>query len=106
AEVQSRNSLSELTQMNRLAAAGELSASIAHEVSQPLAGMLTSAAAALRLVSRNSPDLGKAQDALRNVVAAGHRANDIVVSVRAMFGKNKHEWHLIDINKLIKTVLG
>jgi len=106
AEVQSRNSMSELMQMNRLSTAGELSASIAHEVNQPLTGMMASASAALRWLARENPDLGKAQEAMRNVVAAGDRASDIVTSIRAMFRRDAQERVHTDLNKLIRTVLG
>jgi signal transduction histidine kinase len=106
AEVQSRNSMSELMQMNRLSTAGELSASIAHEVNQPLTGMMASATAALRWLSRENPNLGKAQEALRNAVAAGDRASDIITSIRAMFRRDTQTRTKIDLNKLIRTVLG
>src|ERR1051326_1470049 len=106
AEVQSRNSMSELMQMNRLSTAGELSASIAHEVNQPLTGIVASASAALRWLSRDYPDLGKAQEALRYIVAAGSRASDIVTNIRAMFIKDTQERAQIDLNELLRSVLG
>jgi signal transduction histidine kinase len=106
AEIQSRNSMAELTQLNRLATAGELSATIAHEVNQPLAGMVTSADAALRWLSRENPDVGEARDALQNIVAAGHRASDVITSVRAMFRRDTEKKGPTDINKLVRTVLG
>jgi signal transduction histidine kinase len=105
AEVQSRNSMAELTYMNRMAAAGELSASIAHEVNQPLSGITTRASAALRWLRAETPNLDKAEAALEQIVAACHRASDIVTSVRAMFKKDTSERSPIDINDLILTVL-
>jgi signal transduction histidine kinase len=106
AEAQSRQSLSELAHMNRVASAGVLSASIAHEVKQPLTGMVTRANAALRWLSGDNPNIGRARDALGQIVTAGHRASDIVTNVRAMFDKDKKEVIPIDLNKLIRTVLG
>ena len=106
AEVSARDSLSELAQMNRLAAAGELSGSIAHEISQPLGGMMLNASAALNLLARATPDIRKAQDALQNVVAAGRRASDIITSIRAMFGRDTQQRAPTDVNRLIRTVLG
>jgi signal transduction histidine kinase len=106
AEVLSRNSMAELAQMNRLATAGELSAAIAHEVKQPVTGMVTSANAALRWLSRDNPDIARARDALGKVVTAGYRAGDIIANVRAMFGKDTQENIPTDVNKLIRTVLG
>jgi signal transduction histidine kinase len=106
AEVQSRNSMAELTQMNRIATAGELSAAITHEVKQPLTGIVTMANAALRWLSRETPDIGRARDALNKVVAAGHNASEVITNVRGLFGKDTQEKTPTDINKLIRTVLG
>ena len=106
AEVQARNAIAELTQLNRLATAGELSAAIAHEVKQPLTGILTMANAAIRWLSRENPDIGRARDALDQVVVAGHRANDVITSVSAMFRKDTQEKRPSDLNKLLRTVLG
>src|SRR5262249_26153894 len=105
AEVQSRNSLAELTFMNRRAAAGELSASIAHEVSQPLTGIAARAGAALRWLRAEKPDLEKAATSLEQIVTASHRAADIITSVRAMFRRDTSERHPVDINSVIRTVL-
>jgi signal transduction histidine kinase len=105
AEVQSRNAMTELTHMNRIATAGELSASIAHEVNQPLSGITTRASAALRWLSAETPDLDKVRSALKQIMGAGERAGDIVGSVRAMFRKEDAAWIDVDTNKLIRMVL-
>jgi signal transduction histidine kinase len=105
AEVQSRQSIAELTFMNRRAAAGELSASIAHEVNQPLTGIATRASAALRWLRAEKPDLEKVGASLEHIVTASHRAADIVASIRAMFRKDSGERLPVDMNKLIQTVL-
>ena len=80
AEKAARETMSELTQLNRIATAGELSATIAHEVNQPLTGMVMRANAALRWLSGENPDVGKVREALNQIVAAGHRASDVVTS--------------------------
>jgi signal transduction histidine kinase/ABC-type uncharacterized transport system substrate-binding protein len=105
AEVQARNSMAELTQLNRLATAGELSAAIAHEVKQPITGMVTMANAAVRWLSRESPDIGRARDLLNKVVAAGHNASEVITNVRGLFGKDTQEKTPCDVNNLIRTVL-
>ena len=105
AEVVSRNSMSELTHMNRVATAGELSASIAHEVSQPLTGIVARAGAARRWLIAESPDLEKVRAALDQIEIAGHRASDIVTNVRSLFRKDTQDKTRIDINKLISAVL-
>jgi signal transduction histidine kinase len=105
AEIQSRSSIAELTYMNRRAAAGHLSASLTHEINQPLAGISTRANAALRWIRAEKPDLEKAGAALEGIVAASHRAGDIVTSVRAMFKRDTPEKVPTDINRIILTVL-
>jgi signal transduction histidine kinase len=104
AEVQARNSIAELTHVNRVATAGELSAAIAHEVKQPLSAMVTMANAGLRWLSREKPEIGKAQDLLNKIAAAGHQASDIVTNIRALFGKETQEKVATDVNKLIRAV--
>ena len=106
AEAVARNSMMELTHMNRVATAGELSASIAHEVNQPLTGIVTRAAAARRWLAAERPDIDKARAALDHIEAAGHRASDIVKNVRSMFRKDTQDKSRVDINKLIREVLG
>jgi len=106
AERKAREPFSELTQMNRMATAGELSAAIAHEIKQPLTGIVTMANAALRWLSRENPDVGRARDAMNKVVAAGHQASDIITNVRGLYSKDTQEKASTDINKLIRTVLG
>jgi C4-dicarboxylate-specific signal transduction histidine kinase len=105
AEIQARHSIAELTQMNRFATAGELSAAIAHEVKQPITGMVTMANAAVRWLSRESPDIQRAREALNKVVAAGHHASEVITDVRGLFGKDTQEKTPCDVNKLIRTVL-
>jgi signal transduction histidine kinase len=105
AEVVSRNSMAELNYMNRRATAGELSASIAHEINQPLTGITAIAGATLRRLSAEQPDLDKVRDALAYIVKAGHAAADIVTSVRAMFKKDSVELRPVNINELIPSVL-
>jgi signal transduction histidine kinase len=106
AERTARETFSELMQMNRMATAGELSAAIAHEVRQPITAIVAMANAALRWLSREDPDIGRARDSLNKVVAAGHHASDVITNVRGLFAKDTQEKIPTDINKLIRTVLG
>ncbi|HEY6255707.1 MAG TPA: ATP-binding protein [Xanthobacteraceae bacterium] len=105
AEVTARVTMSELTRMDRVATAGELSASIAHEVSQPLAGIALRAGAALRWLGRQPPDLGKVRSALEQIVSASHHTGDIVKGIRAMFKKDTQVSGRVDINEVIVLVL-
>ncbi len=105
AERTARESFSEPTHMNRMATAGELSAAIAHEIRQPITGMVTMANAALRWLSRENPDIGRAQAAMNKVVAAGHQASDVITNVRRLFGKDTQEKTPTDLKTLIRSVL-
>jgi signal transduction histidine kinase len=105
AEFQSRSAMAELTHMNRRAAAGLLSASLTHEVNQPLAAMVAMAGAALRWLRAEKPNIERAEAALENIVAAGNRAGDIVTSVRAMFKKQAPQNVSADINLIVRSVL-
>jgi signal transduction histidine kinase len=91
--------------MNRVATAGELSASIAHEVNQPLAAIVLNASAGLCYIARATPDLDGARAALESVVSDGHRAGEVVASVRAMFKNKSGEKTPLDLNDLIQDVL-
>jgi signal transduction histidine kinase len=105
AERRARETFAELTHVNRMATAGELSAAIAHEIRQPITGMVTMANAALRWLSRDKPEIGRAQDAMNKVVAAGHQASDVITNVRGLFGKDTQEKTPTDLNTLIQSVL-
>jgi len=105
AEAKTRETMSELTHMNRIAGAGELSASIAHEVNQPLSGIVTSANAALRWLERETPDVDRARGALNQIVSAGHRASQVVKNVRSIFKKETQEKAPVNVNDIILEVL-
>jgi C4-dicarboxylate-specific signal transduction histidine kinase len=105
AERKARETFSELTQMNRMATAGELSAAIAHEIRQPITGMVAMANAALRWLSREKPEIGRAREAMNKVVAAGHQAGDVITNVHGLFGKDTQEKAPTDLNTLIQSVL-
>ena len=106
AEGEARETMAELTHVNRMATAGELSAAIAHEVNQPLTGIVTRASAALNWLAGENPNIGKVRDLLGQIVAAGHRASDVVTSVRKMFGKDMDRAAPVDVNQLVRSVLG
>jgi C4-dicarboxylate-specific signal transduction histidine kinase len=84
---------------------GQLTASIAHEVKQPLAAIVTNAGAGLRWLSRSTPDLDEVRGSLKNIVDAGHRANEVINGIRAMFEKGVRNRGAVDVNQLIRDVL-
>src|SRR4249919_990219 len=106
AEVQSLQRMAELAHLNRVATAGELSASIAHEVKQPLAAVVAQSSAALRWLAHTTPDLDEARAALKKIVFAGNRASEIVDNLRSMFRKESSARRPLDINDLITDVVG
>jgi signal transduction histidine kinase len=81
------------------------SAAIAHEVRQPLAAMVVSANAGLRWLKRSQPNLDEAGAAFERIVRDGHRANEIIANVRAIFGKDRGEKARVNVNTLIGEVL-
>ena len=100
-----QRTMAELTHMNRVATAGVLSASIAHEISQPLTGIVASAGAAQQWLALREPNIEKARGALDQIESDGHRAAEIVTSLRGMLKKEMPARNPIDINRLIFTVL-
>jgi signal transduction histidine kinase len=100
-----QRTMAELAHMNRLATAGILLASIAHEINQPLTGIVMGAIAARRWLALREPGIEEARDALDQIESAGRRAGEIITSLRGMFKKETQARNPIDINKLIFTVL-
>jgi signal transduction histidine kinase len=82
-----------------------LSASIAHEVNQPLASIVTNADAGLRWLGRKSPDLEETRAALTRIVSDGHRAGKVIEGIRTMFKKSAQERVPLNLNQLIGDVL-
>jgi len=105
AEVRSRSAMAELAHLNRLETAGQLSASIAHEINQPVTGIALKAAAALRWLAVEKPDVEKVRGILTDIVGAAHRTGDIITGVRAMFKKDTNAKAAINLNNVINTVL-
>jgi two-component system sensor kinase FixL len=96
---------SALAHAARVATLGELSASIAHEVNQPLAAIITNGEAALRWMARQEPDLGEAQDALKRVIQDGERASEVIRRIRALTRKNEQKRTLLNLNAVIEESL-
>ena len=95
----------ELAHANRLAGMGQLTASIAHEVNQPLGAMVTDAHAALRFLEGRPPDLEEVRDALVSIVKGGFRAGDVIARIRAMVKKAPPRPESVDMNEAIGEVI-
>ncbi|HEX8027762.1 MAG TPA: MASE4 domain-containing protein [Vicinamibacterales bacterium] len=89
----------------RLLTGDAVAAAIAHEVRQPLSAIVTSAGAGLRFLERSTPALDKAIESLRRITADGHRADDVIESVRATFKKGVRERIALDVNQLIQETI-
>ena len=105
AELAARGAMSELSQMNRIAGAGQLSASIAHEINQPLAAISANSSAALNWLKARTPNIDEARTALTRIKDESHRAGDIVSNLRAMFKKDGQQNGPVEVNKVILSVL-
>jgi PAS domain S-box-containing protein len=105
AEEQLRASRHELTQVSRQTTMGAMTASIAHEVNQPLAAIVANASAGLRWLAKGTPDLTEVRALLKRIVSDGHRAGKVIASIRSMFGKDRGETSPLTVNDLIGEVL-
>jgi signal transduction histidine kinase len=105
AEEALRNAVADLERASRLSTMGELTASIAHEINQPLAAIVTNANACLLWLEAHRLDIAEARQAATRIVSNGHRAADIVKSVRALTRKSAVEMIPLDMNELIREVI-
>ena len=97
---------SELARVRGLTAVGQMAASIAHEINQPLAAIVTNGSAGLRWLSNPAPDhLEEVRTALERIVREGNRASQVIDGIRAMFRNDGREKASLDINHLIREVL-
>jgi PAS domain S-box-containing protein len=96
----------ELAHVNRVTTMGELTASLAHEVNQPIAAAVTDANTCLRWLTRDQPDVEEARAAAARVVKDATRAAEIINRVRLLFKKSAPEWKMVDVNEVIpKTIV-
>jgi len=95
----------ELARVARLTTMSALSASIAHEVTQPLAAIVTNGDACLRLLESDSPNLAETREAVTSIIRDARRAADVVARVRALLKKSDVERSTLDLGQLIRDVL-
>ena len=95
----------ELAHVTRVLAMGELTASIAHEVNQPLAAIVANANAGFRWLANPTPNLDEARDAISRIVRDGNRASDVIRRIRALVQKGDTEKTLLNINEVIQEVV-
>jgi PAS domain S-box-containing protein len=95
----------ELAHVTRVTALGELTTSIAHEVNQPLAGIVTNGQACLRWLTRDVPDLDEARGAVTRIVNDADRASEVILRIRALAQKGEPEKTRLNLNEAIDDVL-
>jgi PAS domain S-box-containing protein len=100
-----RDAQTNLAHVMRVTTLGELTASIAHEVNQPLAGVIANAEACLRWLDRGTPDLKAARRSVEWIIDDGNRASEVIRRVRALANKTDIEKVPLDINGVIKEVI-
>jgi signal transduction histidine kinase len=99
------NARSELTRVARITALGALTASIAHEVNQPLAGILTNANTCLRMLATDPPNIDGARETARRTIRDGNRASDVIGRLRALFVKKNFTTESVDLNEAVREVI-
>ena len=95
----------DLAHINRVSMMGELTASIAHEVNQPLAGVVSNASAGLRWLAGDPPNLEEVREGLRRIVRDGKRAGEVIARIRALTRKSAPAREKLDLNQIIGEVL-
>jgi signal transduction histidine kinase len=93
-------------QQTLLTTMGQMAASIAHELNQPLAAIATNGNASLRFLAHTTPDLDEVREALKCIVSDGHRASQLIGTIRSMFKKDGQKRAPVDITQLIQEALG
>lgn len=95
----------ELAHVSRISTLGELTASISHEVNQPLASIVTNGEACLRWLRREQPDLDEAQQATERIIREGQRAAQVILRLRALVRKEEPVRRLLNLNELVEETL-
>jgi signal transduction histidine kinase len=95
----------ELAHVARVSSLGAMTASIAHEVNQPLSGIVTNASACLRMLAADPPDLEGARETARRTIRDGKRASDIIARLRALFRKKSTPAESVDLNEATEEVI-
>jgi PAS domain S-box-containing protein len=95
----------ELAHMTRVASMGQLAASIAHQINQPLAAIVLNESASLRWLTMQPPNLGEARDAVTRAIREANRAGDVIAKVRALLQKTPPQIGWLDLNEIIREVL-
>jgi C4-dicarboxylate-specific signal transduction histidine kinase len=105
AEESLRQAQADLAHINRMTTMGELTASLAHEVNQPIAAASTNANTCLRWLTSESPNIEEARAAAMRIVKDSKRAGEIISRVRQLFKKGTSQRQLVDLNEIIREMI-
>jgi two-component system sensor kinase FixL len=105
AELDAQKQRNELAHLSRVTMLGELSGSLAHELNQPLAAILSNAQAALRFLAQEDSDLSEVRDILKDIVAEDKRAGEVIQRLRLLLRKGKAQHQPLDVNEVLQEVL-
>ncbi len=105
AEEALRQAQADLARISRITTMGELTASLAHEVNQPIAAAVTDANTCLRWLNRDHPDLEEAREAASRVVKDATRAAEIISRTRLLFKKVTPQWDSVDLNEIVREMV-
>jgi len=106
AEEALRQAQADLAHVSRVTTIGELVASIAHEVNQPLGAIVTNGSACLRLLTRETPDLDKSREVIGRMINDGLRASEVIKRIRDLLHKSPPEKAPLNINETVREVIG
>jgi PAS domain S-box-containing protein len=100
-----RQELARIARLNRVSTLGELTASLAHEIKQPIGAAVTNAQACLRFLDRDQPDVPEAREAALEMVRDARRAADIIERVRSLYRKGSSHHEMVNINEIIREMV-
>ncbi len=106
AEVQSRLRMAELARVMRFSTAGELTASIAHEINQPLGSILTNAETADAILKSSNPDIAELKDIVKDILQDDRRASEVILRMRSLLKKAPFELKNFDLNDVVHETIG
>ncbi|HEU0210522.1 MAG TPA: MASE1 domain-containing protein [Candidatus Udaeobacter sp.] len=105
AELDAQRDRAELSHLSRVALMGEMSASVAHELNQPLAGILSNAAAGQRFIDQGDVDLREIRELLGDIMSDGRRASEVVRGIRGMVKKEQIARRSVDLNQVVRDAV-
>jgi signal transduction histidine kinase len=105
AQEELRNTQAELARMMRVITIGQLTASIAHEVNQPLSGIITNASTCLRMLKSDPPNIDGARETAQRTIRDGNRASEVITRLRTLFSKKQIDVAPLDLNEAAREVI-